>query len=122
MGESVFHSMNEIARLSDLKGQAFLDWVKGMPDLEEKLYRWIGLNVEVGIIQSPGMQADAYAQAERNKGNDYAEAYERNYRELYDEQMRGLMQAQGLIPCSELEELERELPQAVLRGDVLRLR
>lgn len=98
MGERVFHSMNEIARLSGLEGQAFLDWVKGMPDLEDKLYRWISLNVEGGIIQSAGMQADAYAQAELAKGNDYAEAYERKYRELYDQQLRGLMQAQGLIP------------------------
>lgn len=98
MGEGYFRAMNEIGRLSGLRGQAFVDWVKSQKDLDQKLLTWVTSGMEGSIQQSAGMEAQRYAEAELAKGNDFGAAYERKYHEVYDRQLREMMKAQGLVP------------------------
>jgi hypothetical protein len=100
MGEPFAAPLNEIAKYSGLKGQAFVDFLTKMGNgtLEEKLITWQTSSIESGAQTSAGEQADWYAQSELNKGNDYATAYERKYQEIFDRQISGLLKAQGLIP------------------------
>lgn len=59
---------------------------------------WTTSGLEAGIAQTAGAQANAYAEAELAKGNDYAAAYDRKYREIYDRQLRSQLEALGLMP------------------------
>jgi len=98
MGEGYFNSMNDIARLSKLKGQAFVDWVTGQKDLDYKLMDWLSVKGMADPTLSAGQIANDEAMAKGLTGQAFADYYQKRYQELYDRDLSAMLQARGLLP------------------------
>ncbi len=98
MGESYFNSMNDIARLSRLKGQDFVNWVTSQKDLDYKLMDWMSVKGMADPSQSAGQIANDEAMAKGLTGQAFADYYQKRYQELYDRDLSAMLQAKGLLP------------------------